>query len=142
MQIKSFIGKALCAVLAVALLAASGCGVKQVSRDPSVATETAEIGEGETEFTLSVTHKDGSAKIMHIHTNGNILGEVLLSEGIVAGEKGPYGLYVKTVDGETLDYDTDGCYWALYTDGQYASAGIDNIEITDGGEYAFKAQEE
>jgi hypothetical protein len=37
-------------------------------------------------------------------------------EGLtVEGEESDYGLYVKTVNGITADYETDGAYWAFYT---------------------------
>ena len=66
-------------------------------------------------------------------------GAFLLNEGIIAGEDGQFGLYVKTVDGETLDYDTDGKYWAFYINGEYAMTGVDSAPIKDGEVYSFVA---
>lgn len=48
------------------------------------------------------------------------VGKALLDQGVIAGEDSSYGLYVKTVNGTTLDYDTDGMYWAFYINGEYA----------------------
>ena len=44
--------------------------------------------------------------------------------GLIAGEDSDYGLYVKTVNGVTVDYDTDGKYWAFYVDGEYAATDV------------------
>ena len=46
----------------------------------------------------------------------------------------------KTVNGVTVDYDTDGKYWAFYVDGEYAATGVDSTDITAGATYTFKAE--
>lgn len=99
-----------------------------------------ETDTSEKTFTFTVVHADGTTKDFTITTTETILANALVNEGIIAGEDGPYGLYVKTVDGETLDYETDGKYWALYIDGQYAVTGVDSTEIKDGATYSFKAE--
>ena len=60
--------------------------------------------------------------------------------GLIAGEDSDYGLYVKTVNGVTVDYDTDGKYWAFYVDGEYAATDVDSTDITAGATYTFKAE--
>ena len=60
--------------------------------------------------------------------------------GVIAGDMGDYGLYVKTVDGETLDYDTDAMYWAFYENGAYASKGVDQTDIIADVKYEFRAE--
>ena len=60
--------------------------------------------------------------------------------GLIQGEEGAYGLYIKTVDGKTLDYDTDKMYWALYVGDAYASTGIDGLEATDGLQFSLVAE--
>ena len=99
-----------------------------------------DVDTSEKTFTFTVVHADGATKDFTITTTETILANALVNEGIIAGEDGPYGLYVKTVDGETLDYETDGKYWALYIDGQYAVTGVDSTEIKDGATYSFKAE--
>ena len=59
---------------------------------------------------------------------------------MIEGEDGPYGLYVKTVNGITADYDKDGLYWAFYVDDAYAISGVDKTAIAEGGHYAFKGE--
>ena len=96
--------------------------------------------ENKSSFVFTVTHADGTQKTFNISTDKSTVGEALLENGIIAGEDGPYGLYVKTVDGETLDYDTDGKYWAFYVDGAYGATGVDITNITKGSTYEFRAE--
>jgi len=91
-------------------------------------------------FTLSVEFSDGSQKSYDLESEAETVGEALQEEGLIAGEEGDYGLYVKTVDGQTLDYDKDGMYWAFYENGEYAMEGVDKTQLKDGGNYSFKAE--
>ena len=75
-----------------------------------------------------------------IHTDKETVGDALLELGLIAGEEGAYGLYVKTVNGLTVDYDTDGKYWAFYTNGEYAVSGVDTTTIEAGITYSFKVE--
>ena len=68
------------------------------------------------------------------------MGDALTELGLIAGEESDYGLYVKTVNGVTLDYDADGAYWAFYVNGEYAQTGVDATTITEGDAYSFKAE--
>ena len=68
------------------------------------------------------------------------VGAVLVREGLISGDESQYGLYVKTVNGITLDYDKDKMYWAFYVDGEYAMTGVDSTPIQDGSVYAFKPE--
>lgn len=111
------------------------------SEPSSLAEETpTELGEGAKSFAFEVTDVDGSTKYYTVHTDAETVGEALVALGLIAGEDSEYGLYVKTVDGVTLDYDTDGKYWAFYVDGAYATAGVDSTAVTDGASYAFRAE--
>ena len=47
---------------------------------------------------------------------------------------------MKTVNGITADYDTDGVYWAFYVNDEYATSGVDVTEITEGDSYALKVE--
>ncbi len=119
--------------------------VKTENNDTSLSqtenkSEITVLGEGKTQFKFAVTHKDGSVKRFEIKTNFKSVGAALSSLKVIDGEEGQYGLYVKTVDGETLDYDTDGMYWAFYENGTYAAVGIDQTTITDGVTYELKTE--
>ncbi len=138
--------KILSFILCIALIAAMalftvGCNDTTPTNagESSLVTVTA-LGEGKTSFAFSVTHADGSVKNFEISTDKETVGDALLEQNLIAGEDSQYGLYVKTVDGETLDYDTDGKYWAFYENDQYATAGVDTTAITEGATYALKAE--
>jgi ABC-type Fe3+-hydroxamate transport system substrate-binding protein len=98
------------------------------------------LGEGKSQFTLTVTDKDGKEESFEIHTDKTTVGDALVELGMIEGEDSEYGLYVKTVNGVTADYDKDGVYWAFYIDGEYASSGVDSTEITEGSTYSFKME--
>ena len=114
----------------------------EVSEEAS-ATETAEatdIGEGNTEFAFEVVLEDGTTTLYNVHTDEKTVGAALLGVNLIAGDDSEYGLYVKTVDGVTADYDKDGTYWAFYIDGEYASTGVDSTDVVPGSTYSFKVE--
>lgn len=152
----------LCAVMLISVaLTAAGCGSTDTT-EPSTTAETtvpetsapetmAEtqpvntgdvtvLGEGETVFSFTVTDLDGVETVFEIHTDKTTVGEALLELGLIAGDDSDYGLYVKTVNGLTLDFDKDGKYWAFYENGEYAQTGVDATAITAGASYGFKAE--
>lgn len=98
------------------------------------------LGEGATVFVFTVVDAEGVEKFYEIHTDKTVVGDALLELGLIAGEAGEFGLYVKTVDGITIDYDTDGKYWAFYINGEYAMTGVDATSITEGESYSFKVE--
>ncbi len=86
-------------------------------------------------ITITVVHGDGSTKDFKVSTDEEYLGPVLLSEEIVVGEMGPYGLVISAVDGEEASWEVNQSYWALYEGEDYAVTGADGIVLTDGGVY-------
>ena len=84
---------------------------------------------------VTVVHKDGAEKLFTYSTEEAYLGTVLLTEGLIEGEDGAYGLMVSAVDGETADWNVDRSYWALYIGEEYATTGVDSTPVTDGGAY-------
>lgn len=108
--------------------------------DANAATGESVLGEGDTKFAFTVVDQDGNETKLEIHTDKETVGEALLELGLIDGEESEYGLYVKTVNGITADYDTDGVYWAFYVNGEYAQSGVDATAITDGDTYSFKVE--
>lgn len=98
------------------------------------------LGEGETRFDFTVVDQEGQETLFEIHTDKETVGEALQDVGLIEGEEGDYGLYVKTVNGITADYDKDGVYWAFYVNDEYAAEGVDSTKITEGDTYAFKVE--
>ena len=130
-SIHSMLSVLLCVVLIAALaLFAVGCGTDSETPD-TAATKT---------FTFQVVDADGKETTQEITTTATTVGEALIAEGLIEGEEGPYGLYVKTVCGMTLDYETDGKYWAFYADGEYGLTGVELTDIVPGTVYSFRAE--
>ena len=147
-RMKKSLSLILCMVLIAAMaLFAAGCGNSsdaEVSSPSDVATNVpadgSVLGEGEKQFTFSVTDLDGNEVSYEIHTDAETVGEALLALELIAGDQGDYGLYVKTVNGVTADYDKDGTYWAFYINGEYAMSGVDTTAVEEGATYAFKVE--
>ena len=128
-------------VLVIVLIAAMALSVVSCDKEDlgNEENEAAEVKEEKT-FEFTVVFVDGSSKTYTVKTDKTTVGEALLDEGLIEGEDGQYGLYVKTVDGVTLDYNTDGKYWAFYVNGSYAMSGVDSTAIEAGKVYTFKAE--
>lgn len=119
-------------VLACAALAAAAAlmlGVYTMTRPAAAA--------GEKQITVEVVHRDAHTNTFSYETTREYLGALLLEEGLIAGEDGPYGLYIVTVDGEDAVYEVDQSYWAFYQNGEYAAQGIDLTPLADGDQFAL-----
>ena len=148
-RIKKSLSLALCIVLITAIaLFTSGCNdnTAQASGETTTVAETTAqaesnvLGEGDTHFTFMVTDADGNETEFEINTDKTTVGDALLELGLIDGDEGEFGLYVKTVNGITVDYDTDGKYWAFYVGDEYAVSGVDLTDIVEGETYSFKVE--
>jgi len=90
-----------------------------------------ELGHGTKTVVVEVAAEEHTVTFT-IKTDKNTVGEALFEHGLVDGDESEYGLYVKSVNGITADYDVDKSYWAFYVDGEYALTGIDSTEIEEG----------
>ena len=128
----------LCMALFVAMaLVVAGCGGKDDTGETGgsgadTQSEGGVVGEGAKVFDFTVVDTEGKATKFEVHTDKATVGEALEELGIIAGEEGDYGLYVKTVNGITLDFDKDGKYWAFYINDEYGMEGVDLTPITEG----------
>lgn len=127
--LKKLLAVALTLLLAAAVFCLCGCE-----------KNTAPSSGSEISFLFEVTDTDGETKSQTVTTTCTTVGDALLENGLIEGEDGPYGLYVKTVCGLTHDYEEDGLYWAFYIDGEYAVTGVDSTQIEEGCVYAFRAE--
>lgn len=100
----------------------------------AIYTADTEIGEGATTIYLDVIVGENKVTFT-INTNQTILADALTGSGLVSGENGPYGIYIKVVNGITADYDVDASYWSLTVGGEYSMSGASDITITDGAHY-------
>lgn len=95
------------------------------------------LGEGAVTFYFDVTTADKETTNFQINTDKDTVGTALLELGLIEGEDSEYGLYVKTVNGVTADYNVDGTYWAFYINGEYAMTGVDSTPVEADATYAF-----
>ena len=157
-KIKSML---LCMMLTMAMaITAVGCGSKTenttdtqknteisiVNTESTVETEAVAVaqeiilGEGSVKFTFIVVDADGNETNFVVSTDKETVGDALLELNLIEGEEGDYGLYVKTVNGITADYDTDHTYWAFYVNGEYSNTGVDSTPVNEGDTYEFKVE--
>ena len=96
-----------------------------------------ELGSGAKTVVVEVKAEDQQVTFT-IKTDKDTVGAALLEHGLIAGEEGAYGLYIKQVNGITADYDVDQTYWSFYINGEYAMTGVDTTEITEGATYRLE----
>ncbi len=126
---------------ALMLLSLVGCGGNAgQTAGNKVIEDGATIGEGDKSFVTEVVDADGNTVKFTVQTNEKTVGEALQKLGVIDGEEGDYGLYIKTVNGITADYNKDGVYWAFYVDGEYAMTGADMTDVVDGTVYTFRVE--
>ncbi len=128
--------KLLAIVLSLALLL---CGCNPTDGEAVQSGDIIEIGEGAKVFDFSIIY-EGVETRYSVKTDREFVGEALIDNGLIGGEIGEFGIYVKTVGDITLDYDTHGMYWAFYVNGSYAMSGVDTTPITEGESYSFRAE--
>ena len=100
----------------------------------AVYTEDKEFGVGEKTLVCEVKAEDKTVTFT-VKTDKKTVGEALIEHGLVEGDEGTYGLYIKKVNGILADYDVNQCYWAFFIDGEMAMSGVDGTDITEGVTY-------
>ncbi len=90
--------------------------------------------EGQITVTVEVTHGDKSVKEFTIVTTAENLRGALEQENLIQGDEGQYGLFVKTVDGETVNGDNQE-WWCFTNSGEVMMTGVDDTLIADGDHY-------
>ena len=92
----------------------------------------AETETGEKNIVVEVVHSDETSKEFRYTTDAEYLREVLEEDGLIEGEEGQFGMYIKVVDGERAVYEEDNAYWAFYQGDEYANQSVDLTPISDG----------
>lgn len=132
-RMQSAVSFLLTVLLVVAVASCNGVEKTGVWEN-AVCNKDAEMGTGARTVVVEVKAEDQSVTFT-LKTDADTVGAALLEHGIISGEESQYGLYVKTVNGITADYDTDHSYWAFYINGAYAMTGVDGTEIAEGATY-------
>ena len=87
-------------------------------------------------YTFSVIDADGETETFKLTTDEEMLGDALMNEGLLEGEEGQYGLYVKSVNGITAD-EANQEWWCLTKGGEAVMTGVDMTPVEDGAAYEF-----
>ena len=136
-QTKRILSLALVALLLALSLVSCNTVDKTGVWENATYRRDAELGNGEKTLVVEVTAEDQLITFT-VHTDKTTVGAALLEHGLIAGEEGTYGLYVKVVNGVTADYDIDQSYWAFWINGEYAMSGVDTTEIKEGDTYTLE----
>lgn len=102
----------------VMILALTACGKKT------------EVAAEAVSFKVVVTDLEGNETVFAYTSSADSVGDALVAEGLVVGHEASYGLYIDSVNGIAADWDKDQTYWAFYINGEYATTGIGDTEIT------------
>ena len=94
------------------------------------------LGTGENTLTVTVKAEEKSVEFT-IKTDKTVVGDALKEHKLIDGEEGPYGLYVKVVNGIEADYDKDQSYWSFEKDGEAMLTGVDSTELKNGDRYTL-----
>ncbi len=134
--IKSTISLFLAFVFIICLASCNKSEQKDIWADAIYHLDT-ELGSGSKTVTVEVKAEDKSVTFT-LHTDCGTVGEALIEHNLIAGEDGPYGLYIKTVNGIFADYDVNKSYWLFYINGEYAMSGVDTTQISEGTTYKLE----
>lgn len=130
------------ALLLCMTLLLSACGSREVLPEvweDATYTEDTTMGEGSKMVDVYVTAADKSVKLT-VKTDEEKLGAALLELGIIEGDMGEFGIYIKVVNGMTADYGVDASWWGfnkVLPDGtrETMMTGVDGVTISDGEAY-------
>ena len=122
--------KMLILVLALVIVAGAMAGLYFGTRPDTV--------QGAKEYAVTVIHSSGDQEVFLLHTDAEMLDDALLEAELIAGEDGPYGMTVITVDGEDAVWDTDNAYWCIYIGEEMATTGISEIPVYDGSAFTLE----
>lgn len=127
----------LLAVIICAVL--SGCNASTAPKsiwETAVYKDNTELGEGSKTLVIDVIAEDKTLELT-VHSDKETVGAALTEHELIEGEQGPYGLYVKTVNGMLADYDINKTYWSFTKDGEAMMQGVDTTDLENGAHYEF-----
>ncbi len=92
------------------------------------------FGDGEKTVTVAVIVEEQKV-IFTLLTDKETLADALLEHGLIEGEDGAFGIYVKKVNGITADYNEDSTWWGVEQNGTLLPTGMSGILVKDGDHY-------
>ncbi|MBE6949141.1 MAG: DUF4430 domain-containing protein [Ruminococcaceae bacterium] len=116
-------------IIAVAVLAVLVIGAVLVWK-----ANAPEGVEGDKTIEVSIVHGDETTKDVTITTDEEFLRGALEQESLISGTEDQFGLFVTTVDGETVDSSLEE-WWCFTKNGETLMTGVDSTPIADGESY-------
>lgn len=89
---------------------------------------------GAKHIAVTVVHQNGQSKEFPIDTDQAYLRGALEEHKLASGDESEYGLFVKTVDGYTVD-DSKQEWWCFTKGGETVTTGVDATPIADGDHF-------
>ncbi len=136
-KMKKTLSLILVVVCVVALAACGNTVDKAELWENATYLKDTEFGSGSTPVVVEVKAGEDSVKFT-VNTDKTTVGAALLEHGLIEGEEGEFGIYIKSVNGITADYDVDQSYWAFYINGEYAMTGVEQTYIDTGATYLLE----
>lgn len=100
--------------------------------------------KGSKSITVTVIDDKGTSTTYEQTTDAEFLREALeeIEALTIEGEESEYGLFVKTINGVTADYDVNGAFWSFSVNGELCNNGIETQPVYDGDsfEISYEAQ--
>lgn len=87
------------------------------------------FGDGATTIYM-VVEVEAQSVTFTIRTDKTNVADALMEHDLLSGTEGPYGLYIKTVNGMTLDPDKTNVYWALYVEEELSAYGASETLVS------------
>ena len=85
-------------------------------------------------MSIITTMSTTTTMVFTITTTETTLRAALEQQGLIEGVEGDYGLYIYTVDGETI-HESHHDWWRLTKNGELSELGVDHIQLADGDRY-------
>lgn len=89
-----------------------------------------QTASGEKNLVIDVVGVDGYENSYEVTTETEFLGQVLDELGIAEMQDSDFGRYIVAIDGYRADEKTE--YWSINLNGDYATAGADELVVNDG----------
>lgn len=85
-------------------------------------------------LTVKIIHGDESSRELSIRTDAEFLRQALEEQALISGDESEFGLFIKTVDGETADESLQQ-WWCITKGGGQLMTGADSTPVQDGEQY-------
>lgn len=92
------------------------------------------VSKGDKHIVVEVVNAEGTSKEYEYDTDEEYLRGVLEPAGLIAGDESEYGLFVKTVDGYTVN-DANQEWWCFTQGGETLNTGVDTTPVADGDHF-------